>query len=183
MRRQTMDSTWNVFNWFRENESNWWILIVAFTAAQFINVLLSTIRSVVLIKGSRKTAVVFNAISYTIGALVTGLIAGVVKNVPLICLVTAATNLTGTWVGLLIIDKVRKDQLWRISATVKSSQFQDLVNDLHRNEVDFITYETQWTERTPIDVFSKSKEESNLIKNIFKKYNVKYTINTDAKML
>lgn len=178
-----MDSTWNVLNWFRENESNWWILIVAFTTAQFINVLLSTIRSVVLIKGSRKTAVIFNVISYTVSALVTGLIAGVVKNVPLICLVTAVTNLTGTWVGLLIIDKVRKDQLWRISATVKSSQFQDLVNDLHRNKVDFITYQTQWTERTPIDVFSKSREESNMIKEIFKKYNVKYTISTDTKML
>lgn len=178
-----MDSTWNVLNWFRENESNWWILIAAFTTAQFINVLLSTIRSVVLIKGSRKTAVVFNVISYTVSALVTGLIAGVVKNVPLICLVTAVTNLTGTWIGLLIIDKVRKDQLWRISATVKSSQFQDLVNDLHRNKVDFITYQTQWTERTPIDVFSKSRKESNMIKGIFKKYNVKYTISTDTKML
>lgn len=178
-----MDSTWNVLNWFRENENNWWILIAAFTAAQFINVLLSTIRSVVLIKGSRKTAVIFNVISYTVSSLVTGLIAGVVKNVPLICLVTAVTNLTGTWVGLLIIDKVRKDQLWRISATVKSSQFQDLVNDLHRNKVDFITYQTQWTERTPIDVFSKSREESNMIKEIFKKYNVKYTISTDTKML
>ena len=178
-----MDSTWDIFNWFRENESDWWILIIAFTAAQLVNVLLSTIRSVVLIKGSRKTAVIFNAVSYTIGALVTGLIAGVVKNVPLICLVTAATNLAGTWMGLLIIDKVRKDQLWRISATVRSSQFQDLVNDLHRSKVDFITYETQWTERTPIDVFSKSKEESSLIKEIFKKYNVKYTINTDTKML
>lgn len=178
-----MDSTWNVINWFKENGSNWWILLTAFTAAQFVNVLLSVIRSVVLIKGSRKTAVLFNVISYTISALVTGLIAGVVKNVPLICLVTAVTNLAGTWAGLMIIDKVRKDQLWRISATVKSSQFQDLVNDLHRNQVDFITYQTQWTERTPIDVFSKSKEESNAIKEIFKRYNVKYTINTDTKML
>ena len=58
-----MDSTWNVFNWFRENENNWWILIMAFTAAQLVHVLLSTIRSVVLIKGSRKTAVIFNAVS------------------------------------------------------------------------------------------------------------------------
>lgn len=66
---------------------------------------------------------------------------------------------------------------------MKSSQFQDLVNDLHRNKVDFITYQTQWTERTPIDVFSKSREESNMIKEIFKKYNVKYTISTDTKML
>ena len=32
-------------------------------------------------------------------------------------------------------------------------------------------------------MFSKSKEESSLIKGIFKKYNVKYTINTDTKML
>ena len=67
-----MDSTWDIFNWLRENEGDWWLLIAAFTAAQLVNVLLSTIRSVVLIKGSRKTAVIFNAISYTIGALEIG---------------------------------------------------------------------------------------------------------------
>lgn len=174
-----MNETWNIILWFKNQTQPWIILIGAFFIAQLVNVILSTIRSVVLIKGGKKLAIIFNVISYSLSALVTALIAGVVKNVPIVVMITAITNAIGVWAGLTIIDKVRKDQLWRISATVRTEFFKPLIKDLSNNNIAFITYNTNWEERVPLDVFSHSRKESSLINSIFLKYRVKYTISTN----
>lgn len=163
-----------MLDWLNEVLLNW-DMIVAFFISQLINVFLSTIKSVVLIRGTRLSATLINTISYTLNAAVVSVI-GKVDDIIVVCIITAITNLTGVWISLWIMDKIRKESLWRISATVKTEYFDNLVEDLHNADIDFITYNTNWSKRTPIDVFSKTRKESEIVKNIFIKYKVKYTI-------
>jgi len=177
------NSIWNIQLWFEENSNAWVLLLISFVIAEFINVVLSTIKSVVLIRGTKQSATIVNTISYTISAFVTAIIGSVVNNVWLVCLVVFITNSIGVWLGLTIVDKFRKDRVWKISATVKTDDFHNLIHELHVNKISFITYETSWPERKPLDVFSKSREQSLSIKTIFKKYDVKYIISENNNVL
>lgn len=168
--------------WFNDTVAGNMSLIIAFFISQLVNVILSTIKSVLTIKGTRFTATCINTISYTINAAVINQI-GKVDDIFLVCLFTAITNIVGVSFSLWMLDKVRKDQLWRISATVKTEFFDLLIDELHQNDIAFITYQTSWEKRTPIDVFSQTKQQSALIKKIFTKYQVKYTISINQAVL
>ena len=85
--------------------------------------------------------------------------------------------------GLWITEKLRKEQLWKITVTVPTENLQDFKQDLLANEIDFIAYETSWKEYKVVDIFSKHKSTSKVIKEIFKHYNVKYTISANSAKL
>ena len=57
------------------------------------------------------------------------------------------------------------------------------VKDLKDNNIDFIAYETSWKDYKVVDIFSKHKSTSKIIKNIFKHYDVKYTISANSARL
>ncbi len=156
-----------------------WLLVGVYLAAQFVNVVLSTIKSIVTIKGSRCQSIAANTISYTLSAVITIFVAKA-SNVIITIGVTLITNIVGVWISMVIIDKVRKDKLWLIQATVAADDFDALVNDLHANGVDFIQIESGWSKRKPIQVYSYTRKQSSLIKRIFKKYDVKFVITQNS---
>ena len=167
-----------IIEWINNIIFSQWQLILAFFISQLINVILSTIKSVLTVKGTKFTATLINTISYTLNAAVINQI-GKVDDLFLVCVFTAITNIIGVSFSLWLLDKLRKEQLWRISATVKTECFKDLIQDLSENNIDFITYNTSWKKRVPIDVFSNTRSESEIIKTIFNRYNVKYTISVN----
>jgi len=169
------NSVWSLTKWFEEN-NNWLMLITVFAFAQLINVILSTFKSIILVKGTKNTATIVNTISYTIGAFITALIGSVVKNVWLTIIVTFVTNLVGVWVGLTVVEKMKKVRVWKISATCSKEDWEALRKEMINAKVRFMPYETPWLEKIPFDVYSYSKEESKILSNIFKSYKVKYFI-------
>ena len=164
--------------WYVQNIQGNFNLVLAFFLSQLVNVVLSTIKSVVLIKGSRNAATVINTISYTINAAIISFI-GKVNDVFTVCLITFVTNLVGVYFGLWVTEKFRKETLWRVSATVRAEYLNILMKDLDENNIMYLTYSTNWKKFVPVDVFSNNKQESKIIKSIFKKYNVKYTISVN----
>ena len=149
-------------------------LILAFFIAQFINVVLSTLKSVITIKGGKKLAAIANAISYGFNTVVIKVIADVSMSVAIIISVTC--NLVGVYLALWITEKIRKDQLWKITATVHSDNFDSLLEELKLNDISYISYETAVAKYKVLDIFSKHRLESRVIKRLFEKYNAKYTI-------
>ena len=154
-------------------------IAIAFFIAQLVNVILSTLKSVLTIKGSRIVAASANAISYAINALIIKQISGI-DNIFVITGITAVTNFGGVYFSLWLLEKVKKDQVWRISATVKTEFLKDLKLTLKESYIYFIAYETSWEDYKVVDVFSKNKKESKIIKEIFKKFDVKYTISANS---
>lgn len=155
-------------------------ILILYIIAQSICVVTSTIKSVVLIKGSKGLAVGINTFHYIINSTLTYVI-GRAENLTIwmVILITGLTNLIGVWVGLTITEKMKKERLWRISGTVKTENYEKVINNLKEKDIKFVTYETDWDKIKLIDVFSQGKEQSKEIKKIFENYKVKYTI-TDS---
>ncbi len=157
------------------------MLYVVFFLCQLLNVVLSTIKSVVTIKGTKLTASIFSAINYAVNTVIIKTIADV--SLWIAVLVTAVCNLIGVYTGLLITEKLRKEQLWKITVTVPTDKLADFKKELCENEIDFIAYETSWKDYKVIDIFSKHKATSKKVKDIFSRYDVKYTISANAGIL
>ena len=151
-----------------------WKLILAFSVAQLINVVLSTLKSVITIKGGKGLAAVSNAVAYGFNTIVIKVIADVDMWVAVV--ISIVSNLVGVYFALWLTEKLRKDQLWKITVTVPAENFDELTLSLKETEISFIAYETTWEKYRVLDVFSKDKAQSKVVKNLFNKYNAKYTI-------
>ena len=157
------------------------LFILAFFAAQLVNVILSTIKSVITIKGTKQVAAIFSAINYGVNTFVIKSITDVDMWIAII--VSVVCNLVGVYIGLWITEKLRKEQLWKITVTVPTENFEDFKVELKENNIDFISYETSWDKYKVVDVFSRHKSKSKIIKKIFNNYDVKYTISANTQQL
>jgi hypothetical protein len=83
-----------IIEWINDIIFSQWPLILAFFISQLINVILSTIKSVLTVKGTKFTATLINTISYTLNAAVINQI-GKVDDLFLVCIFTAITNIIG----------------------------------------------------------------------------------------
>ena len=158
-----------------------WKLILAFSVAQLINVVLSTLKSVITIKGGKGVAAVSNAVAHGFNAIVIKVIADV--DMWLAVIISIVSNLIGVYFALWLTEKMRKDQLWKITVTVPAENFTVLTDNLKQNGISYISYETSWEKYRVLDVFSKDKKESKVVKNLFNSYNAKYTISANAGTL
>lgn len=156
-------------------------IILAFFIAQLINVILNTLKSVITIKGGKNWAALANAIAYGFNTIVIKSLTDISMEMAII--ITIVTNLIGVYIGLLIVEKTRKDQLWKITVTIPSEQLKTFKNELKAKDISFITYETTWEKFKVVDIFSKHKADSKIIKEIFKSYKVKYTISANSASL
>lgn len=154
-----------------------WQIILAFFVGQLINVMLSTLKNVITIKGGKRLAACVSAVAYGINTFVIKVIADVELWIAII--VSVVCNLIGVYVALLITEKLRKEQLWKITVTVPSENITNLTADLKLNGITYISYETTWAKYRVLDVFSKHKTESKIIKDIFAKYSAKYIISAN----
>lgn len=155
--------------------------IILFTIAQLINVILSTLKSVITIKGGKIQAAAISAVTYSFNIIVIKSLQDV--NLLIAVGVTILTNLIGVYIGLTIMQKLRKEQLWKITTSLPTLNLIDFKNELNINDISYIDYETNDEKYKVVDVFSKEKKESKTIKEIFKKYDVKYTISANKGYL
>ncbi|MFA7436405.1 MAG: hypothetical protein WC006_08600 [Bacilli bacterium] len=150
-------------------------MILTFVLLQFLNIVISTFKSVLLIKGTKAHAALINAVSYSLGIFITYYVSNEISiyySIP----ITFILNLFGVYIGLTILDKIRKDQLWRISTTIKADYLVDYISELRSEGVQLMPYETGRTDYSVVDIFSNNREETKKIHPIMKKYQVKYTI-------
>ena len=156
--------------------------MVIFAIMQFINVILSTLRSICTIKSGKHIGMLMNVISYTFYAAVVKLLTA--QELWFVVAVTAVTNCIGFYIAEWIFQSAQKDKLWRISATIKTEG-----KIIHQIDKAFdrynITYnKTVCTNGAVVyDIFSKSQGESHLVKEITQKYKMKYhVIEIDKKL-
>jgi uncharacterized protein YebE (UPF0316 family) len=156
--------------------------ILYFILLQFVNVVISTFKSVLTIKGSKANAAIMNSIAYSVNIVVIYIVSGSISLWVSIS-VTFFVNMIGVYIGLSILEKLRKDQLWRISTTVPTESVQEFKKELLINNIKFIAFETSWEDYKAIDIFSASRSESSKISKLIGKYRVKYTILENSNTL
>ena len=149
--------------------------IILFIILQVINVILSTIKSIVMIKGSKWGAIIANTIYFGVYTAVLKQISAI-DNLFVLVIITMLANFFGTWVGIVITDKLRKADLWIIKTVVRIGYAKEYKKALNDAGIKYISYQTTWDEYTAIDIFSESRTQSKKIKEILINFKAKYSI-------
>ena len=145
-------------------------IIIIFTILQLVNVILSTIRSILTIKSSRIIASISSAIYFGFYTIIVIYTAEDNMELWVKVLITSFTNLIGTYIGKLILDKSKKEQLWDITATVKAKYLDDICKELNEKSLLHTKIEMNNPKYWLIHTYAKGKEESRLIRDILAKY-------------
>lgn len=147
--------------------------LLIFIGVQLLTTMLSTAKTILTVQASKSVAALINAISYTLGAIMMKLLTkqdmGVVISVTFFC------NLVGVYIAKMTIDKTRKTRLWIINATVKNNLRDDVERKLRDRQIQYTLLEAK-NNRDFFSIFSYSKGESILIKEILEEYHVKHSI-------
>lgn len=146
---------------------------IVFFICSLINVMLSTLKTILTVKASKGVATIINAITYGFYAIVVKQLASL--DLITTVTVTIVTNIIGVYVSMWLLEKTKKDCLWKISVTTKDNT---LVEKLEKFSISYVMNPVQYKKQTyyNIDVFSENQKNSSIIENILKEYKVKYNI-------
>lgn len=147
--------------------------LLIFIVIQLITTIVSTAKTILTVQASKVTASIVNAFSYTLGAILTKLITK--QDLKVIIAVTFFSNLVGVYIAKLIIEKTRKTRLWIVNATVKSGLRKQVEKDLLDRSIQYALLKAR-NNRDFFTIFSNSKGESILIKEILEKYAIRHSI-------
>ena len=153
-------------------------VVIIFVVCSLINVILSTLKTLIMVNAGRNSAIFINAVCYGFYTLVVKQLTSVDYATAVV--VTVITNIVGVWASYKIMDLFKKDKLWRITVTLKNKQeFDRCCNQLKKYNVGFTPIE----KTNSLDVYSYNQKESLIIKNILNNYKHKYFIQEMAKSL
>ena len=153
-------------------------VIIIFIVCSLINVILSTLKTLIMVNAGRGSAIIINAICYGFYTLVVKQLTSV--DYVTAVLVTIGANIVGVWVSYKIMDLFKKDKLWRITVTLKNKKALDeCMKNLEKYNIGFTPIE----KTNSIDIYSYNQKESAIIKNILGNYDYKYFIQEMAKSL
>ena len=155
-------------NWLNYN-------VLVFFILSLIIVILFTMKTVLTVKGGKVQAILINILTYSVYTVVIKLITEM--NLAVAVVVTIITNAIGVWIALIILKKLRKDKLWRISCTIpygKGIDTADITDGLKKYNIEYTL--VKYEGGNIIDIFSKTQGESELIKEIINNKNIRYTV-------
>lgn len=153
-------------------------VIIVFCVCSLVNVILSTLKTLIMVNAGRGSAIIINAVCYGFYTLV-------VKQLTSVDYITAVTvtilaNVVGVWISYKIMDLFKKDKLWRITVTLKTvDEFAECVQQLAKYNIGYTPIENT----NSVDIYSYNQKESAIIKNILGNYDYKYFIQEMAKSL
>lgn len=155
-------------------------IVVLFIILSVVNVITSTIRSIVTIKGNKYIASLVSAGYF---AFYTVMLIYTVADFPLWekCVITFATNLIGVFVVKLIEEKMKKDKLWKIEMTVNREDCEKVGNILTEMDIPY-----NWIDLEKwyiFNVYCATQKESAIVKDVVSKYNVKYFVSENKATL
>lgn len=145
-----------------------------FFLMQFINVILSTMKTVLTVKANVHIASLINTLTYTFYS-------GVVKlltDQPMIVVLatTFITNAIGVYLAFYILKKAKKDVLWKIEVTVPTEDSAEVhACEVPHNYIPVGKY-------TVFNFYCETQKESAIVKKIVNKHNAKYFV-TESKNL
>lgn len=153
-------------------------MVILFCVCSLVNVILSTLKTLIMVNAGRGSAIIINAVCYGFYTLVVKQL-GAVDYVTAV-VVTILANVIGVWISYKIMDLFKKDKLWRITVTLKTvDEFAECVQQLAKYNIGYTPIENT----NSIDIYSYNQKESSIIKNILGNYDYKYFIQEMAKNL
>ena len=163
-------------------------IILLFTVLQLINVVLSTIKSIITVKGTTFQSALMNTVYYS---LYTIIVIYTVSDfgcgswdLPIKIAIVGVTDFVGVYISAFIMNKLRKDRLWEIVATVDMSESiyaPSIVEEtLKDNKISYNIMETKKANEYVFHIYSKSQKESLVIKQVLNEWKAKYFVHEET---
>lgn len=148
--------------------------IILLAILQLLFVFVGTIKSIYTIKGSPTSAATMNTISTVIGALGTKVFTQ--QSFLVITIVMGITTYIGSWFAKMVVDVwMKKEKLWTIVAVIKNQDASKVEEALLQRSIQF-TYTKAQNSRSIFTIFSYTRAESILVKEILDKYSIRFSI-------
>ena len=151
-------------------------VVIVFIVCSLINVILSTLKTLIMVNAGEKMSILINAVCYGFYTLVVKQLSSVDYITAVV--VTILANIVGVWISYRIMNLFTKDKVWRITATLKNkTQFDECIEQLKKFNIGC----TPIDRTTSVDIYSYNQKESRVIKNILDNYDYKYFIQEMTK--
>lgn len=140
--------------------------IIIFLALSIVNVIGSTFRSLVTIKGNKYVASLANAIYfafYNIVLIYTTMEFSLITK----CFITFVTNLIGVFIVKVIEEKSKKDKLWLVKMTCSETMSEKAKSILTANEISYSCYTIQ-NGNICFDCFCNTQKDTATVLNLAK---------------
>lgn len=147
-------------------------LLIIFTLLTIGNVIFSTIKSIITIKGSPLAASIASGLYYSFYSVV---IMYTVADFPLWqkVMITLICNLAGVYIVKWTEQKARKDKLWRVETTVPTKYIEAIDFDLKDVPHSYIVISDK---HTLFNFYCATQKESQKVKDMIKQYDAKYFV-------
>ena len=153
-------------------------VIIVFCICSLVNVILSTLKTLIMVNAGEKMSILINAVCYGFYTLVVKQL-GAVDYITAV-VVTILANIVGVWISYRIMDLFKKDKLWRITATLKNKkEFDECIAQLQKYNIGCTPIE----KTNSVDIYSYNQKESSIVKSVLDNYDYKYFIQEMAKSL
>ena len=155
-------------------------LIIIFVVLSIINVIFSTIRSIVTINGGKTMA---SLLSGGYFAFYNVMLLYTVIDFPMWqkCLITFICNVIGVWIVKLIEEKSRKDKLWEVRATVYEPYTKSLHDALENADLPH-NYIEGVGKYVLFNIYCETQTDSAKAKNILDYHKAKYFVSESKNL-
>ena len=154
-------------------------LLITFIILSIINVIFSTVRSIVTIKGNKVTA---RFISGGYFAFYNIMLLYTVADFPMWqkCIITFVCNVIGVFIVKFIEEKSRKDKLWKVEATIPRAEASRLINYLENSELSYNYVDIN--KYYLFNFYCPTQKESASVKELLDNFHAKYFV-SESKTL
>lgn len=161
----------------------WWYVIF-YLVIQLINVVLNTLKTIITARASKIPAAVINALTFGFYTLVIALTADV-SNLWLNMGITVVANLVGVYFSIAVLDKLRKDKLWEITATAKNEGAENISKRLFQADISFNMQKTtkKGIREYVFNIYCPTQKESRIVKQILVDNKAKYIVHEENAKL
>lgn len=158
-------------------------LILIYLALQTIYVILNTLTTIWKINGGKWLAAISSGVCYALYVYVLIYTAADFPNW-IKALLAFITNCVGVLVSRVITEKLRKNRLWEITATVNKAKAENLINLLNTENPQFtFNYNEVSGNKIAFHFYSENKKQSKQIKQYLVAVNAKYFVHEEQAQL
>lgn len=147
--------------------------LLTFIVLSIINVVFSTIRSIVTINGTKLSASLLSGAYF---AFYNIMMIYTVADFPMWqkCLITFICNVVGVWLVKWGEEKARKDKLWKVEATVKPYFAEHIIEYCELTEIPYSYIDIE--KYIIFNFYCATQKESAIVKHLLDKYHAKYFV-------
>lgn len=152
-------------------------ILIIFFILTILNVILSTVKSIITVKGSPVVAAMVNAFYYGFYNVV---LIYTVADFPMWqkVVITFTCNLIGVFIVKWFEAKSRKEKLWKVEATVPHKYLEAVHFDLKEIPHSYIDIEKY----AIFNFYCATQKESAKVKEIIKQYDAKYFVSETKEL-